>query len=397
LLRVAHVVPSIAERTGGPAASVLQTALALNHSGVHAEVFTTDMGSAASARHMTRLTRADLASAAGVPVHVARAQQPYRLAYAPSLRTELGRRARDFDVIHIHSLFLYPSYAAFAVASQHHVPYVVSLRGMLDPYLRRRGRIRKAIADALWQRRMLTGAATIHLTSRRELELVSDVAPRVPRAVIPNPVDCTQFDELPAPTVFSDRYLGGHAGSIVMYLGRISHKKGIEHLIRAFAKIAADHSDASLAIIGPDDENLTPRLRQLAQDLGISSRTAFVGHLSGRDKLAALAAATVWVLPSATENFGVAVVEALAAGVAVIVSPGVNIASDLADAGACVICEPETGTLASAISSLLRDPIRRSHLGAAGRIAARGYSPDVVASQMTHLYETILSPLPTDK
>jgi len=391
-LRIAHVVPSIGARTGGPAITVVQTAIALNKAGVRAEIFTTNMGSPASATSMTRLTGADLAAADGVPLHIAIARHPLRLAYAPGLRRALSRSAPNFDVIHIHSLFLYPQYAAFAVAKRFGIPYVVSLRGALDPYLRRRGRVRKAITGAIWQDRMLAGAAALHLTSRRELELVSDIAPKVPRVVISNPVDWRDYEHLPDPKVFTERFLDGRSSPIIMYFGRVSQKKGIHHLVSAFAKIAPEHPDAILAIVGPDDEGLTGELRSLSNELGISSRTKFVGQLSGQDKAAALASATVWVLPSATENFGIAVVEALAAGAPVIVSPGVNIAQELGEMGACIVCEPDASALAVQISALLRDPLRRSQLSKSGRIAARQFSIDVVVPQLKMMYDSVVRP-----
>ena len=395
-LRVAHVVPSIAPRTGGPAFSVLVTVLALNHGGVQAEVFTTDMGAAASAPRLTRLTAADVDPRMTYPIHIAHASHPLRFAYAPAMRKELGRRANEFDLIHIHSLFLYPQYAAFKVARDHEIPYVVAPHGALDPYYRRRGRIRKAITDCVWQRSMLENAAAFHLTAQRELELISDLAPKVPRFVVPNPVDWRDYVDLPDPRTFTGPFLGARPpSSIIMYLGRISQKKGIPALIAAFAKVAPTYPDAGLVIIGPDDEGLTPELRSTAEHLGVSTRTTFIGHLGDRDKRAALAAATIWVLPSATENFAVAAVEALAAGLPVIVSPGVNISRELASLGACVVCEPEPDALAADIAALLRDPDRRLSLGAAGRQAARRFSPESVAAQMVRFYESLLKRTPS--
>jgi glycosyltransferase involved in cell wall biosynthesis len=256
--------------------------------------------------------------------------------------------------------------------------------------LRRRGRIRKAITDLVWQRQMLSHAAALHLTANRELELTADIASKVHRCVIPNPVDWRQYVDLPDPRTFTDKYLGGKSPPIVMYLGRISRKKKIDVLIAAFARVAPLHPNAALVIIGPDDEGLTPHLRRAATQLGIWSRTTFIGHLAGHEKLAALAAATVWVLPSATENFGVAAVEALAAGVPVIVSPGVNISGELRELGACIVCEPEPDALATEISALLEHPDRRFALATAGRRAARRFSPETVAAQMTDLYESVL-------
>ncbi len=241
------------------------------------------------------------------------------------------------------------------------MPYVVSPRGALDPYLRARSRPVKAIAGVLWQRRLLEGAAALHVTSDEEARLIDDVAPDVPRAVVPNGIRWAEFQDLPPAEEFRRAHLGGHEGPVVMYLGRLSHKKGLDVLVRAFAIVRRDAPDARLAIAGPDDEGLTPSLRALASREGVAGAVTFTGMLRGRDQLAALAAAAVWVLPSHSENFGIAAAEALAAGRAVIVSPNVNIAPEIAAAGAGVVSE------------LTAEALRGGHRRAAARpCAARG-------------------------
>jgi len=389
-LRVAHVIPSVSARTGGPAVSVLQLSVALSALGVKTEIFTTDLASAASAPTLARLGDTELNDLRRKTViNVAPARTPLRFAYAPSLRKELDRRNMDFDVIHIHGLYLYPQYAAYRIARTRKLPYVISIRGILDRYMRSRNRLRKAIVDVTWQHAMLRKAAAIHVTSTAECDATSDSAPRVPRAIVPNPVDWRAYVDLPDKRVFIDRFLGGGLPHVVMYLGRVSHKKGLPVLIAAFAQVAPSHPDAILAIVGPDDEGLLPELRSLAASLGVSSKSRFVDYVSGPEKLAALASATVWVLPSMTENFGVAVVEALAAGVPVILSEGVAIGAELAAAGACVVCAATPAALAVEIASLLEDQLRRESLSRAARLAAQRFSPETVAEQMLKVYRTI--------
>ena len=111
-----------------------------------------------------------------------------------------------------------------------------------------------------------------------------------------------------------------------MSLGRISHKKGIDILIRALPAIAERVPDVRLVIVGPDDEGLSRQLAALADAKGIEDLVVFTGMLREDGRLAALAAASVWALPSKTENFGNSVIEAMAAGLPVVVSPAVNLA-----------------------------------------------------------------------
>src|SRR5207249_7876814 len=191
----------------------------------------------------------------------------------------VGREARLCDVMHIHGLYLYPTLAAFRVARQQGLPYVVSPRGTLDPALRHRSRRLKAINDLLWQRRMLDGAAVLHYTTSEEAALAGDLGFRAPAVVVPNGFDNAEFQVPGDAHWFRDRHLGGFSGQIVLSLGRISHKKGIDILIRALPAIAERLPDVRLVIAGPDDEGLTPQLRALARAKGVEHGVAFTGML----------------------------------------------------------------------------------------------------------------------
>jgi glycosyltransferase involved in cell wall biosynthesis len=235
---------------------------------------------------------------------------------------------------------------------------------------------------------MLNRASALHLTSEEEARLVADVAPAVPRVVVSNGVRCAEYSELPSGNEFRRRYLGGDDGPLVMNIGRLSYKKGLDILIRAFAILSKDVPGCWLAIVGPDDEGLTPRLQALAEREGIASRVVFTGMLRGEDKLAALASADVWALPSHTENFGIVVAEALAAGLPVVISPAVNIAPDIAEAGAGVVCELTAQAFAAEITALLLNDSRRATLGARAREFVGRWDWGMVGPQLAEMYAT---------
>ncbi len=389
-VKVLQVIPGLAARTGGPAVSVVESSLALAAEGIETTIFATDLANAASARQHARVRPEDMPSGATrLDVHLFPARPPYRLAFSPALDRALIREASGYDVVHIHSLFLFPQFSAYRRALQAGCPYVVSPRGALDPYLRARGRLRKAVTDVLWQRRMLDHATTLHLTSEEEARLVADIAPTVPRTVVPNGIAWSRYQELPDPDVFRRTYLAGHEGPVVLNVGRLSHKKGLDILIRAFSLVAREEPEARLVLAGPDDEGLSRPLAALAVSEGVSSRVSFVGMLTGDDTLGALAAADVWALPSHTENFGIAVVEALAAGLPVIVSPAVNIASEMAAAGAGSVCPQQPEPLAAEILRLLRDPGERSRVGARAREFAWQFDWTEVAPQLAAMYAEV--------
>jgi glycosyltransferase involved in cell wall biosynthesis len=223
----------------------------------------------------------------------------------------------------------------------------------------------------------------LHVTTAEEERLTADIAPGVARAVVPYGIHWRRFQQLPPPEAFRRRYLGGWPGPVVLNLGRIAAKKGLDVLVRALA----DVPDARLVLAGPDDEGLRPSLERLAASTGVSDRVTFTGMLHAEERLAALAVADVWALPSHTENFGIAVVEAMAAGRTVVVSPGVNIAPDVAAADAGVVAVAEPRAWAATLASLLADAERREQFGVRAREFARRYDWSEVAPRWKSMYE----------
>ena len=168
-------------------------------------------------------------------------------------------------------------------------------------------------------------------------------------------------------------------------------KKGLDRLIRAFAIASRRFDGTRLVIAGPDDEGLRPQLEALARSEGVGERVVFPGMLHGPDRLAALAGADVWALASHTENFGIAVVEALAAGVPTLVSPAVNLAGEIERAGAGFVAEPEPEPFARALAYLLEDEGRRRSYSERGREFARRFDWDALAPRIVDMYERVAS------
>jgi glycosyltransferase involved in cell wall biosynthesis len=386
-MRVLHVIPGLSARQGGPPAALTASCLALRDYGVETAIFTTDLAGPASSPRADRVVGTDLPRGADeLDVRIFPARRPLRFAYAPGLYAALRREAHQYDLLHVHGLYLYPTLAAFRASRKETRPYVVSPRGTLDPALRHRSRRLKAINDRLWQRRMLDEATLLHYTTSEEAALAADLDFRAPAAVVPNGFDYSEF-ELPSDVNgFRARYLEGFEGKVILSLGRISHKKGIDILIRALPAIAERVPDVRLLIAGPDDEGLSRQLAALAGAKGVEDLLVFTGMLREDGRLAALAAASVWALPSKTENFGNVVVEAMAAGVPVVISPEVNLASEVASARAGLVRQRSPEPFAEAITHLLENEKLRSDLAARGRAFARRFDFSVVAPLLIDMY-----------
>lgn len=381
----------VSSRAGGLIGFTADASESLIDAGHEVTIFSTNLGPVPSSGEFRKLTPDEMPAAADkLDIELFDVEHPRRLVHSPDLARRLNDVAGEFDLVHVHSLWLHPQYAGARAARRNDVPYVVSPHGALDPALRGRGRARKALTSTLWQNRMLREAGVLHITTEEEGELIADVAPNVPRRVVPNGI---WVDRLADPQAdgerFRDRHLQGHSGKVILYFGRITFKKGIDILLRAFAQAAPEGT--RLAIVGPDDEGLGPQLEALATELGVASATVFTGPLYGRDRADALAAADVWALPSHTENFGIAVVEAMALGCACVVSPAVNLAPAISQAGAGVVAELDPQVFGSAMAELLADEPRRAAVSASAREFAQRYDWSRVAPQLAELYADLLA------
>lgn len=390
-MRILHILPLITARAGGPVAFATEGAEALESMGVASTLFSTSMGQTPSAGGHRDVVASELPpNAARLDLHLFPVQAPRRLAFSPSMGRRLARVVAQYDIVHIHSLWLFPQFAAQWSARRLGVPFVVSPHGALDPYLRQHGRFQKALTDLAWQRRMLRDATLLHITTEQEGELIADIAQSTPRHVVPVGVWTDRLRIAGDGARFRARFLGGSDAEIVLFLGRITYKKGLDLLIRSFAHVTRESPDTRLVIAGPDDEGLRPVLEQLAEDEGLAAHVLFTGPLYQDDRADAFAAATVWALSSYTENFGVAVMEALAAGLPTIVSTEVNLAGVIRETDAGVVAGTNPAEFGLALANLLRDTSGRTDLGRRARSLAARYDWSVVAPKLSSMYARAL-------
>lgn len=382
-MRILHVVPTYlpAVRYGGPIASVHGLCRALAAAGHEVGVCTTSIDGPG-----------DSPVPHGVPVALEGVEVRYfpspllrRLCWSPAMGRALPALTRDADVVHLHSIFLWPTWAAARAARRRGVPYVLSPRGMLEKALvRRRSRRVKSAWLALVERRNLERAAAVHFTSERERREAARFGFRFRReAVLPNGVDLPGETPTPAgpPSGAVDAALADPV-PYVLFLGRISWKKGIDRLVRALARVEG----VRLVVAGNDDEGLWPSLASSIRAQGLEGRVTAVGTVREEEKRRLFAGALALVAPSYSENFGNVVLEAMAAGVAVVVTPEVGSAEIVEREQAGVVVGGDPAALAAALTALARDPGLRAQFGRRGRAAAARLTWAAVASRMAELY-----------
>lgn len=375
-------------RYGGTIHAVHGLCRSLVGLGHQVEVYTTNVdGTLDSDVPLQRPVSIDGVDVSYFPSHRLR-----RLYWAPRMAAALGRRIDGFDLVHLHSVFLWPTLAAARTARDRGVPYLTSPHGMLvGDLIRRRSPWLKRGWLALFERRTLERAAAVHVTSPIEDAELRRMGFRLPRvAMIPNGVD--------PPRAGAMEQLGQDLKGLlsrrplILYLGRISWKKGLDTLIQAMVAVPIGH----LVIAGNDEEGYVPGLRDLAARAGVAERISFLPRLiEGCEKAFLFEAASVFVLPSHSENFGITVVEAMSRGCPVVVTPEVGAAHWVRAAAAGLVSERSPTALAAAISGVLTDERGARAMGEAGRqCALQAFSWQAVASRMEALYLDLLAQAP---
>jgi glycosyltransferase involved in cell wall biosynthesis len=307
---------------------------------------------------------------------------------APGMVTWLWRNVDRFDVIHIHALFQFPSFAAARIARQKNVPYIIRPLGTLATYgvSQRRPLLKRASIKFL-EGPILKHAALVHFTSRSELEEAKSLGLRFNGVVIPLGVISPIEDALK---------MGEAARSDgvkrILFLSRIDPKKNLEGLLQAFATVALARPGIILQIAGSGAPEYVVRLKAQAEALSIADRVEWLGHVGGDVKHQVFVNADIFALPSYSENFGIACVEAMLSGLPCILSDGVAIAQDASNAEACLVSGTEPGEIASLLFQLVDDDKRRRLMGQrAKKFAEHSYSTAEMANRLIEVYSNIRS------
>jgi glycosyltransferase involved in cell wall biosynthesis len=360
-MRLLHVVPTYfpAIRYGGPIHSVHGLCAAMAARGHDVHVFTTSVdGPGDSAVPLGRPVDMD-----GVKVWYFPSPWLRRLYWSPAMARTLKREVGGFDLVHLHSVFLWPTWAAARAARRFGVPYVLSPRGMLvRDLVRKKSKWLKRAWIRLFERENIAAAAAIHVTSATEAAELSRFAFTMRRVInIPNGISPPGVT---TPGTISDdvQALLGHR-ALILFLGRINWKKGLDRLIPALTAIPEAH----LAIVGNDEDGLLPELEALVERHGLHGRVSFLARAvdrADRDRL--MTVAKVFALPSYSENFGNTVLEAMALGCPVLVTPEVGAAEIVRESGGGRVVPGDPTVFGRALRELIDDP-DRAEIGARGR------------------------------
>ena len=284
-----------------------------------------------------------------VPITYHTASKPKSYGTSWPLAVDVKRRLTEFDVVHVHQVYFFHGLVARVNCTRQNVPTVISPHGVFDPFHRRVSRLKKAVYWSVFERHNVESAAALHYATVAEAQHAADAGLPDKAFVIPLAVPVPPISDAGALLEIHPNLVGR---TLVTFLGRLTAKKRLDLLVDGFARVATSDPALHLVIAGPDTEGIGSNVRSQIELLGIGERVSFLGVVTGDMRDSLLAASQMMVLPSENESFGLAVVEAMAAGVPVIVSEGVAVHREVVNAEAGMVAGRNADGLAEAIRSL---------------------------------------------
>ncbi len=384
LPQVCHVIASINEHIGGPALSVTSLAEATTVCNIKLHLLTLNYPSVGA---QIKPQNVELHS------YPATLTTRYLRGFQPTAKRGLDDlAATKLDLIHNHGIWMFPNLYARQAAKRSQLPLVISPRGMLEAWSLNRSQLQKRIAWRLYEKENLLNATAFHATSIDEAHSIRQLGFTQPIAIIPNGVTVPKLDSVGSRELLTDRFPELKDKRWLLFLSRLHPKKGLDTLLSVWHTLHAQFPDWQLVIAGPDLIGYQADLVKLTAELNLQHCVTFTGMLSGNDKTTALSHAELMVLPSHSENFGIAIAEALAYGMPVITTHGTPWQGlHPHDCGWWI--ENNAKTLAKTLTEAMQlsDSTRRSMGQNGRRWMIEQYSWSAIAQSMSEVYRWILN------
>lgn len=387
-MRVLHVISSMSQLRGGPTVAMHNMLEALRRKGITADLVTTD-DDGDTGRLRVPLDR--FVSVRGQRVRYF-PRQTLKYAFSAPLLPWLSRNVRGYDLVHTHGLFSFAPLAAAWCARAAGIPYIMRPAGVLDTWgMKNKSRMVKSASVRLVESGLLRAAAAVHFTTSLEQARAAGLSLPLRPVILPTGVEMDEAGDAAEPV----EGLAAPGTRVVLFLARIHPIKCVDVLLRAFAGLEDRDSRLRLVIAGDGEPALVARLKRLAQELRLGERVRWLGFTAGARKRWLLRRADVFVLPSASENFGIAVVEAMCAATPVIVTQGCGLADFVRQRGAGIVTDGSVVSLQAALTGVLSDETGRRAMGLSGQRAARQeLSLDAFGARLESLYRALLAGAP---
>jgi len=390
-MRILQIVPSISLVYGGPSQMILGLAPALAQSGVEVTVITTNINGDNGQKPLD------------VPLNYPIEQDGYKIIYfhcfpfrrykfSLDLCKWLNHHVSTYDIVHIHALFSPVSSLSAMICRQQQIPYILRPLGTLDPADLRQKKQLKQLYVAMLERHNLAGAAAIHFTSTQEAKISARFGVSTKDLVIPLGVTQVDGEERRKDNSIRQQLVIPQVTPIVLFMSRIAPKKGLDLLIPALEKLLANGVKFHFVLAGsnPQDPNYETKIQLQIQNSTLRSHCTITGFITGESKTALLQAADIFVLPSYYENFGIAVAEAMVAGIPVVISDQVHICHQVRDSESGWVGTTDVNDLVELLTEALENPQERQRRGIRAKAyALEHYSWNAIARQMIAAYQDL--------
>jgi poly(glycerol-phosphate) alpha-glucosyltransferase len=371
-MSVGFVIASVSRKAGGLFESVRRLAQSLEEQSCRVAVFSSK----------DEFTDADHRSWWPLEPTTFPVVGPWQFGYSPGLGMAI--RDANVDILNVHGIWMYPSVAGLRWARHSGKPLIIHAHGMLDSWAVQHHRWRKVVAGLAYEYAHLRRASCLRALCPAEAQAMRQYGLKNPICVIPNGIDLPESRSVKPPP-WEGKIDAGRR--VLLYLGRIHPKKGLPHFLHAWHKLRRDDHRATAgwvaAIAGWDQGGHETELKTAARELGIADDVIFLGPRFNEDKAACFAHADAFVLPSFSEGLPMAVLEAWAYGLPVVMTPQCNLSEGFA-AGAAIEIKPEAADTARGLRELFQmSQAARGAMGQRGKdLVARRFTWQIVARQM---------------
>ncbi|MBD2364218.1 glycosyltransferase [Anabaena minutissima FACHB-250] len=388
-MKILHIIASVTKVRGGTSQAVLDMVGALRANNVDAEIATTnDDGD-----NLLDVPLQKCIEYQHLPIWFFQRFSPNiravrEYAFSSQLTQWLWQNMAKYELVHVHALFSYPSTIAMSIARSQNIPYIVTAHGLLCKWSLQQSTRKKQTYLKLIERANLNGSQNIHFTSQKEQQEVSHLGFKAPNFVLPLGISL--------PNNISDaRYRLRQKLNIpvdepvILFLSRLHHKKGLDYLIPALAKLA--HHRFTFILAGSGTPSYEAEIESLLISHGLCDRTRIVGFVEDETKDIFMQGSDLFVLTSHSENFAVSVLESLAVGVPVLVTPGVALASVVKENELGYVPDMNVLAITNALEDYFNSPQLAKKMGDhAQKLISNNYTWNHISNQLIEKYNQII-------